>query len=222
MKSTPQQPQKIDQYWHNGGICGLITSTAFRTLQFVLAAIIAALYGVDLAQSTKTSTHASSEWIYAEVVASLSAITCIIHCFCTVTRVGWCTWDFVLFVLWMAQTGVFGNIYISPSVEKNYERETSSLKRMRAGVWISLVCMVLWLGTFVLAVGWCIRTRKVVRRTDKAEAVKQGQQGSMKRIGDEESGYKVIDADQDSLTEVGDESDRDSIKKVGKSEKQLM
>ena len=55
-----------------------------------------------------------------------------------------------------------------------------------------------------------------------AEAVKQGQQGSMKRIGDEESGYKVIDADQDSLTEVGDESDRDSIKKVGKSEKQLM
>ena len=122
----------------------------------------------------------------------------------------------------MAQTGGFGNIYISPSVEKDYERETSSLKRMRAGVWISLVCMVLWLGTFVLAVGWCIRTRKVVRRTDKAEAVKQGQQGSMKRIGDEESGYKVIDADQDSLTEVGDESDRDSIKKVGKSEKQLM
>ena len=122
----------------------------------------------------------------------------------------------------MAQTGVFGNIYISPSVEKDYERETSSLKRMRAGVWISLVCMVLWLGTFVLAVGWCIRTRKVVRRTDKAEAVKQGQQGSMKRIGDEESGYKVIDADQDSLTEVGDESDRDSIKKVGKSEKRLM
>lgn len=220
MKSTSQQPRKIDQYWHNGGICGLITRTAFRTLQFVLAIIIAALYGVDLAQSTKTSTHASSEWIYAEVVACLSAITCIIHCFYTVTRVGWCTWDFVLFVLWMAQTGVFGNIYISSSVQKDYEQETSSLARMRAGVWISLVCMVLWLGTFILAVGWCIRTRKVVRRTDTMEPVEQGQQRNTKRIGDEETGYKALDSDQESLTEVGDESDRDSVKKMGKSEKQ--
>lgn len=219
MKSTPQQSQKIDQYWNNGGICGLITRTAFRTLQFVLAIIIAALYGVDLAQSTKTSTHASSEWIYAEVVACLSAITCIIHCFCTVTRVGWCTWDFVLFVLWMAQTGVFGNIYISSSVEKDYKQETSSLDRMRAGVWISLACMVLWLGTFVLAVGWCIRTRKVVRRTDKVEAVEQGQQGNMKRVGDEECGCEALDIEQESVTEVGDESDQASIKKMGKSEK---
>lgn len=219
MKSTPQQSQEIDQYWHNGGICGLITRTAFRTLQFVLAIIIAALYGVDLAQSTKTSTHAGSEWIYAEVVACLSAITCIIHCFRTVTHVGWCTWDFVLFVLWMAQTGVFGNIYISSSVEKDSKQETSSLDRMRSGVWISLACMVLWLGTFVLAVGWCIRTRKVVRRTDKVEAVEQGQQGNMKRVGDEECGWKALDIEQESVTEVGGESDQDSIKKVGKSEK---
>ena len=52
------------------------------------------------------------------------------------------------------------------------------------------------------------------------EPVEQGQQRNVRRIGDEESGYKALDADQESLTELGDESDRDSIKKVGKSEKQ--
>ncbi|EYE89996.1 uncharacterized protein EURHEDRAFT_431408, partial [Aspergillus ruber CBS 135680] len=151
---------KIDQYWHNSGPCGLIIRTALRTLQFTFAIITAALYGIDLTHSTATSAPAGSEWIYAEVVAALSAITCIVHCFATVTRVGWCTWDFVLFVLWMAQTGVFGNIYVKKDIEGDYVQATESLGRMRAGVWIGLVCMALWLATFVLGVGWCCRTRK--------------------------------------------------------------
>lgn len=213
MKPT-QHPQNIDQYWHNGGICGLISRTALRTLQFVLAITIAALYGVDLQHWTKTSTHASSEWIYAEVVACLSALTCIIHCFATVTRVGWCCWDFVVFVLWMAQTGVFANIYISSGVRKEYENATTSLERMQAGVWISLVCMVLWLGTFVLAIGWCVRTRKVVRKTDQF-----GSERSTKQLGDQESGCKVLDADLESQASGSDEGDRDSKKEMEKCEK---
>ncbi|RMJ27242.1 hypothetical protein PHISP_01894 [Aspergillus sp. HF37] len=206
----------MDQYWHNGGICGLISRTALRTLQFILAITIAALYGVDLAHWTKTSTHASSEWIYAEVVACLSALTCIIHCFATVTRVGWCCWDFVVFVLWMAQTGVFGSIYISSGVRRENEEATMSVERMEAGVWISLVCMVLWLATFVLAIGWCVRTRKVVRRTDQFGG--QGQ-GGVKQLGDQESGCKALDADLESQTLGSDESDRDSNKEMEKSEK---
>lgn len=51
------------------------------------------------------------------------------------------------------------------------------------------------------------------------EAADQGKQGHMKSIGDEESGYRAPDSEQDSVTEVGDESDRESIKKMGKSEK---
>lgn len=209
-----KQPRKIDQYWHNSGPCGLITRTALRTLQFTLAIITAGLYGADLSHSTKTSNHAGSEWIYAEVVAALSAITCIVHCFATVTRVGWCTWDFVLFVLWMAQTGVFGNIYVRKDVQRDYMHATGSLGRMRAGVWVGLVCMVLWLGTFVLAVGWCCRTRKVVRRTDQETANKTEENAT--KLGDEEGGYKVVDGETE--TEI-DESDRDSIKKTDKGEK---
>lgn len=112
----------------------------------------------------------------------------------------------------MAQTGVFGNIYVRADVQGDYVHATGSLGRMSAGVWIGLVCMVLWLGTFVLAVGWCCRTRKVVRRTDQ-ETANKGEENT--EAGDAERGYKVIDAESE--TEL-DESDRDSIKKTDKGQ----
>ncbi|CAI7642491.1 unnamed protein product, partial [Penicillium palitans] len=125
-----QGGSEIDQYWHKGGICGLVCRAALRTLQFVLAVTIAGVYGVDLAHATKTSQHANAEWIYAEIVAALSAITCIVHCFVTITRVGWSAWDGVLFVLWLAQVGVFGSAYAS-NVQNENKDATLSIQRMR-------------------------------------------------------------------------------------------
>lgn len=168
----PTMPRKtvseIDQYWHKTGICGLFTRAALRTLQFVLAVTVAALYGVDLAHATKTNIHARPEWVYAEFVAAVSVITCAVHCFVTVVHVTWSTWDGVLFVLWMAQVGVFGTIYVSDQ-PANYEEFATSVTRMRVAVWINLINMLLWLVTFVLGIAWCIRTRKVTRRTDQLD-----------------------------------------------------
>ncbi|KAJ5329349.1 hypothetical protein N7452_009739 [Penicillium brevicompactum] len=162
-------PTKLDQYWHKGGVCGLVPRAALRTLQFVFAITVAGLYGVDLARATKSNTAAPTEWVYAEIVAALSAITCIIHCFVTVVHVAWSTWDGVLFVLWLAQTGVFGNIYTSGVKTSEYRTATSSLPRMQAAVWIDLVNMLTWFTTFILGIAWCCRTRKMTRRTDQLE-----------------------------------------------------
>lgn len=162
-------PTKLDQYWHKGGVCGLVPRAALRTLQFVFAITVAGLYGVDLARATKSNTKAPTEWVYAEIVAALSAITCIIHCFVTVVHVAWSTWDGVLFVLWLAQTGVFGNIYTSGAETSEYKTATSSVVRMRAAVWIDLVNMLMWFATFILGIAWCCRTRKLTRRTDQLE-----------------------------------------------------
>ncbi len=185
-KSTPRT---IDQYWHRSGLCGVISRATLRTLQFVFAVTVAGLYGVDLAHSTKSNNHAHAEWIYAEFVAALSALTCIVHCFVTVTQVGWSAWDGVLFVLWLAQVGVFGNAYTS-HVNPEYETATLSIPRMRAAVWINLVNMVLWFATMVLGISWCIRTRKVKRGTDQFSVATEGLIGpdGVKRISDEESG----------------------------------
>jgi hypothetical protein len=182
-------PRRIDHYWHKSGICGVISRATLRTLQFVFAVTVAALYGVDLAQATKTENHAHAEWIYAESVAALSALTCIVHCFFTVTQVAWSAWDGVLLVLWLAQVGVFGTVYIS-GTKTGYENATVSVPRMRAAVWLDLINMLLWLTTTVLGVAWCIRTRKVTRRTDQVDVHKEEliEPDSVRGRDNEESG----------------------------------
>ena len=175
----------IEQYWHKGGLCGVISRAALRTLQFVFAIVIAGLYGVDLAHTTAINAHAASQWVYAEFVAAVTALTCIVHCFVTVTHVAWSAWDFVLFVLWLAQVGTFGSMYVSNNVLDEYEKQTSSIPRMRAAVWISLVSMLLWFTTTVLGIAWCCRTRKVTRRTDQVDA---GKEQILQRDSDVESG----------------------------------
>ncbi|KAL2076176.1 hypothetical protein VTL71DRAFT_1119 [Oculimacula yallundae] len=155
---------KMDQYWHKTGICGIISRATLRTLQLVFAVTIMGIYGPDLARSTATNTSAHPEWIFAQVAACLSASTCITHCFVTVTRVAWCLWDWVLCVLWMSQAGVFGSIYLKTGKMEQYEGATTSEKRMRAGVGIGLVNMVLWLGNGILGFAWCCQARKFTRR----------------------------------------------------------
>lgn len=162
-------PTTLDQYWHKGGVCGLVSRAALRTLQFVFAITVAGLYGVDLAYATRTNNTAPTEWVYAEFVAAVSAITCIVHCFVTVVHVAWSAWDGIVFVLWLAQVGVFGTLYSSSVKNKYYENVTLSVPRMRAAVWIDLLNMLLWFATFILGIAWCCRTRKVTRRVDPCD-----------------------------------------------------
>ncbi|BDD61693.1 hypothetical protein MPDQ_001467 [Monascus purpureus] len=102
----------LDPYWHT------LTRTALRTVQLALTVAIAILYGIDLTHTTNKHAHARPEWIYADVTASLSGITCLTHLLLgtattTATRMLlWSLWGFVLFVLWLAQVGVFGGIYV--------------------------------------------------------------------------------------------------------------
>lgn len=157
----------VRHYWHKSGAMGVIVRAALRTLQLVFAATVAALYGADLQRATQDSTSASASWIYAEVAAALSILTCAAHCFFTVKRVAWVMWDFVLCVLWTAQFGVFASIYVESSAKKDAEYDaTGSVERMKAGVWIDLINVFLWFTTFVLGIAWCCTARGLTRNTD--------------------------------------------------------
>ncbi|PVH84849.1 hypothetical protein DL98DRAFT_484721, partial [Cadophora sp. DSE1049] len=127
-----------------------------RTLQFIFAVTIIGIYSPDLTHSTSIHTAAPSEWIFVDVAACLSALTCITHCFVTVTRVAWCLWDWALCVLWAAQVGVFAGIYLKGDKvkEEEYVSATSDVRRMRAGVWVGVVNLILWFGTGVLGFAW--------------------------------------------------------------------
>lgn len=153
-------------YWDAAGFTGTIARAALRTLQFSFAVVVAALYGVDLARSSRENASADTSFVYAEVASALSIITCIIHCLVTIKRVAWVVWDLVLCVLWAAQFGTLGSRYLtSEAFEPRNRDATGSFGRMRAGVWIGMICMLLWGTTFLQGTIWCCANRRITRRT---------------------------------------------------------
>ena len=170
-RSLPDR-STVDQYWHETGFTGVVARAGLRTLQFVFAVVVAGLYGVDLHFASERKESAESAWIYAEVVAALTILTCATHCFVTVKRVVWIFWDFVLCVLWAAQFGVYATIYLQSRTQAEAQgREeydaTSSVTRMKVAVWIDLINMVLWLASFVQGIAWCCVARRITRKTGR-------------------------------------------------------
>ncbi|KAJ9134137.1 hypothetical protein NKR23_g10364 [Pleurostoma richardsiae] len=148
-----------EDYWYHNGFGGLIVRALLRTLQFFFAFAVAILYGLDLHSEADTD----ASWIYAEVVSGLSMVTCITHLFFTVTQVAWCVWDWVLCVLWAAQLGVFGMLFLGG-------KETPR-PRMTAGVWIDLINLLLWFTTAMQGIVYCCSTRRLRRRKDYLKEV---------------------------------------------------
>lgn len=92
--------------------------SALHLALLVLAAVTAGLYGADLARDTQDGTG-DGRWVFAVVVAGLSALTaalCLLPCVLRFMVV-W-VWDLVLFVLWIAVFGVFGKVGLPGDVHR--------------------------------------------------------------------------------------------------------
>ncbi|EWG39945.1 hypothetical protein FVEG_02560 [Fusarium verticillioides 7600] len=93
-----------------------ISYVVFSTIHlflFALALTTIGLYGTDLHNANKQGKYSDSKWVYAVVVGSISAVTCVLYFIPFVLRVAGfvvAVWDFILFVLWIALFGVFGKV----------------------------------------------------------------------------------------------------------------
>lgn len=95
-----------------GGITlGYMLFSLLHLAQFALAIAVCALYGIDLDRARKANVHADGKWVYAVVVAGLSALTSILYCIPYILRFAlvW-AWNLILFILWIALFGVFGRV----------------------------------------------------------------------------------------------------------------
>lgn len=75
----------------SGGFVGGLIRLVLRFFQFVLALTVAGLYGTvsypyqlplrtsDTMQDLQKADYADGKWVYAEVVAGLSAVTCLVY-----------------------------------------------------------------------------------------------------------------------------------------------
>lgn len=76
----------------HGGFAGFLVHTVIRFFQFVLALTVLGLYGQDIDGQRKYAGRADGRWVFAEVVAGLSAITALIFAvpfFKTYKAFGW-------------------------------------------------------------------------------------------------------------------------------------
>lgn len=142
----------------------VICRAVLRTLQFIFALIVATLYGIDLHHATSLRAPGPASWIYAEVVAGLSMLYCAIHCFMNLKSRMWMILDWVLAVMWAAQFGVFATIFLGPIDQKDAAM-TTSLSRMRAGVWVDMINMILWLMSALWSAAWCCCCHRRSSRT---------------------------------------------------------
>ena len=120
----------------------LILNYILRFSQLVLALTVCGLYGTDLNAARKVHAYADGKWVYAVVVASLSAVTAVIYMVPRVKSYMAFGWDVILFILWTAVFGIFGKLYIHANAQGD-----GGITRMKRAVWIDLVNMLLWLVT---------------------------------------------------------------------------
>ena len=88
--------------------------TALHLSLLALAATTAGLYGADLAAGAQPDGTGDGRWVFAVVVAGLSAVSAALYLLPSILRFAavW-VWDLVLFVLWIAVFGVFGKVCAS-------------------------------------------------------------------------------------------------------------
>ncbi|KAJ0145992.1 Uncharacterized protein HZ326_11304 [Fusarium oxysporum f. sp. albedinis] len=124
-----------------------VVFSAIHLFLFALALTTIGLYGTDLHNANKQGKYSDSKWfnaqVYAVVVGSISAVTCVLYFIPFVLRVAGfvvAIWDFILFVLWIALFGVFGKMYINEDAEGD-----GGVRRMKNAVWVDLASALLWL-----------------------------------------------------------------------------
>ncbi|KAI1452589.1 hypothetical protein F4805DRAFT_446764 [Annulohypoxylon moriforme] len=141
-----------------GMTVGYLLFSVLHFAQFVLAITVCGLYGVDLQRARSQGKYIDGKWVYAEVVGGLAALSAILYLIPFILRFAVVTiWSFIIFVLWIALFGLFGNMYIHEDPEGN-----SGIKRMKNAVWVDLANALLWLIGFVASAAywWTHRDRR--------------------------------------------------------------
>lgn len=144
----------------SGGVVGALVRLVLRFLQFILAITVAGLYGTDLHRADKMDAYTDGKWVYAEVVAAMSVVTVLIYGIPFIKSYWAFGWDWLLFILWTALFGIFGNIFISAKPTPRQD----GIIRMKNAVWVDLVNMLLWLvtATYSTIIWWKNRSGRTL------------------------------------------------------------
>jgi len=121
-------------------LTGKIILGILRLLQLVLGCAVIGLYGQYLHWAAQQHEHADGRWIWAVIVASLSALTAIIYALPFFPLRFFFIWDCLLFFFWLVVFAIFAKLYIHEDPEGSHQ-----IQQMRDAVWLDLVNWILWM-----------------------------------------------------------------------------
>ncbi|KAI4146876.1 MAG: hypothetical protein L6R39_003312 [Caloplaca ligustica] len=127
----------------SGSLLSKVPLWVLRFLQFVFGITVIGLYAQDLRKAHKEHKYTDSKWAYATAVGTIGAASALALIWPALALFAW-GWDLVVFILFTALFGLFGNMYIHENPEGD-----GGVKRMKNAVWIDLINMLLWLVTAV-------------------------------------------------------------------------
>lgn len=129
-----------------------------RGLQFILAIVAIGFYGNRVQADGKSDHGYSPEWLFAVIVASLSALTAV--AFTATASAGVIpvvgsrlkllrtyrafAWDLSLFVAWIVVFGIFAGIFLKRGSGSEDRYKGASTGAMKTAVWVDLVNALLW------------------------------------------------------------------------------
>ncbi|KAL8946943.1 MAG: hypothetical protein Q9222_006727 [Ikaeria aurantiellina] len=127
----------------SGSLLSKLPLWILRFLQFVFAITVIGLYAQDLKKAHKEHKYSDSKWGYATAVGVIGAVSSMVLAWPALSMWAW-AWDLVVFILFTALFGLFGNMYIHENPEGD-----GAIKRMKNAVWIDLINMLLWFVTAI-------------------------------------------------------------------------
>lgn len=139
----------IDFGTPSGGMTHFIGKIIIRSLQFLMAIVTAGLYSVHLDAQHKAGDPYDGQFVFAVVIAAVSALTTVIYGIPLVkSHVLW-VWDAVLFLNWITVFGVFGKLFLHRPDGDEYAYQGTHTTRMRHAVWVDLFNALLWFTTAI-------------------------------------------------------------------------
>jgi hypothetical protein len=160
----------------------VIPRMVVRGLQFIFAIVACGFYGnrVD-ADKRDGDGSFSPEWIFAILVAGLSAVSAVLFLAAAPlsaipflgSRLGIgrtyraFAWDLVLFVCWLVVFGIFAGIFLHRDGD-DPEYKGASTTAMKTAVWFDLLNVLLWLASGVYGAVKVFLGEKVDHLSDRA------------------------------------------------------
>lgn len=123
------------------GLVQLVGRTVLRSLQMIMAVVLAAIYGIELsAYIAHHNGKPHSAMVFLEVVAGLSIVTAAVLLLPHTKRHAFFAWEAVLFLFWTSLFGTFATMHL----HRQCAADDGNCRKMKAAVWIDLLVMLLW------------------------------------------------------------------------------